>query len=78
MLRMPQQQKSLLNSSRFDRMRFADDQLPTTTIQYNIVIIIILIHSSFHLIGDINNHDDICTLEKILFNNELNQQQKTF
>jgi hypothetical protein len=75
MLRMPQQ-KSLLNSSRFDRMRFADDQLTTTTtnaLSNNDN----LDNSSFHLIGDINNHDDICTLEKIFFDNELKQQEKT-
>jgi hypothetical protein len=76
MLRMPQQQqKSLLNSSRFDRMRFADDQLPTTTTatssnndNNN------LDSSSFHLVGDINNHDDIRTLEKILFDNQFKQK----
>jgi hypothetical protein len=70
MLRMPQQ-KTLLNSSRFDRMRFADDQLPATINPTN------LDNQSFHLIGDVNNHDDIRTLEKILFNNEFKQQQKT-
>jgi hypothetical protein len=76
MLRMPQQ-KSLLNSSRFDRMRFADDQLSTTTTTNTTISNNDnLDNSSFHLIGDINNHDDICTLEKILFNNELKQQQQ--
>jgi len=77
MLRMPQQ-KSLLNSSRFDRMRFADDQLSTTTTTNTTISNNDNFdNSSFHLIGDINNHDDICTLEKILFDNELKQQQKT-
>ncbi|CAF0866245.1 unnamed protein product [Rotaria sordida] len=74
MLRMPQQQKSLLNSSRFDRMRFADKQLPTTTTITNNDS---LDNSSFHLVGNINNHDEIFTIEKILFDNELNQQTKT-
>lgn len=75
MLRMPQQ-KSSINSSRFDRMRFADNQLSTltnstTSNQEN------LDNSSFHLVDDINNHDEICTLEKILFNNELKTQEST-
>jgi hypothetical protein len=73
MLRMPQQ-KSLLNSSRFDRMRFADDQLPTTTTVTSSNND--LDSSSFHLVGDINNHDDIRTLEKILFDNQFKQQQQ--
>jgi len=75
MLRMPQQ-KSLLNSSKFDRMRFADDQLSTTTIA-TISNNDNFDNSSFHLIDDINNDNDIRTLEQILFDNELKQQQKT-
>lgn len=71
MLRMSQQ-KSLLKSSRFDRMRFADDQLDNpstgaTAIANNDH----LDQNSFHLIDDINNHQEICTLEKILFDNDL-------
>lgn len=71
MLRMSQQ-KSLLKSSRFDRMRFADDQLDnpstgaiSTTTQDN------LDQNSFHFIDDINNHQEICALEKILFDKDL-------
>lgn len=73
MLRMPQQ-KAALSSSRFDRMRFADDQLVTTTTTATTVTSTTddnLVDNSFHLIGDINNHEDIRTLEKILFNNDL-------
>ena len=66
MLRMPQQ-KSLLKSSRFDRMRFADNQLsnaiPTAITQDNIY------QSSLHLIDDINNDEDICTIDRILSDN---------
>jgi hypothetical protein len=76
MLRMPQQ-KSLLNSSRFDRMRFADDQSLTTTNTSNPTNNDNFDNSSFHLVGDVNAHDDIRTLEKILFDNEVKQQQKT-
>jgi len=77
MLRMPQQ-KTSLNSSRFDRMRFADDQLSTTTTTTTTASTNDnLDNSSFHFIGDVNNHDDIRTLEKILFDNEFKQQQKT-
>jgi hypothetical protein len=77
MLRMPQQ-KTSLNSSRFDRMRFADDQLSTaTTTTTTASTNDNFDNSSFHFIGDVNNHDDIRTLEKILFDNEFKQQQKT-
>ncbi|CAF3248052.1 unnamed protein product [Rotaria socialis] len=72
-LRMPQQQKTLLNSSRFDRMRFADKQI-STTIPATTNDSDNLDNSSFHFIGDISNHDEICTLEKVLFNNELKSQ----
>jgi hypothetical protein len=69
MLRMPQQQqqKTSMNSSTFDRIRFANDQIPSTmnTIENNN-----LDASSFHLIGDINNHGEICAIEKFLFNNQ--------
>jgi hypothetical protein len=75
MLRMPQQ-KSLLNSSKFDRMRFADDHLPSSTAP-SITNHDNLDNNSFHLIDDINNHDDIRTLEKILFDNAIKQQQTT-
>ena len=72
MLRMPQQ-KSLLKSSRFDRMRFADDRLsnaiPTTATHDN------LDQNSLHLIGDINNHEDIRTIERVLFDNEIPKQE---
>ncbi|CAF4561744.1 unnamed protein product [Rotaria sp. Silwood1] len=70
MLRMPQQQKSSINSSTFDRMRFANDQISTiinTTENSNN-------HfngSSFHLIADTNNYDDISAIERILFDNSL-------
>ncbi|UJR16160.1 hypothetical protein I4U23_003070 [Adineta vaga] len=79
MLRMPQQ-KAALSSSRFDRMRFADDQLSTrTTIAATATETSVnndnLDDSSFHFIGDINNHEDIRTLERILFDNDLELQQ---
>lgn len=72
MLRMPQP-KAALNASRFDRMRFADTQAstitPTTTRAEQ------LDDSSFHLIGDISSHEDIRTLERILFNKDFDQPQ---
>ncbi|CAF1006341.1 unnamed protein product [Adineta steineri] len=80
MLRMPQQ-KSLLNSTRFDRMRFADNQLSTATTTTTTTTTTNSVHNdsfdanSFHLIGDIKNYDDIRTLEEILFNDEFVQQQ---
>ncbi|CAF2369134.1 unnamed protein product [Rotaria sp. Silwood2] len=78
MLRMPQQQKSLLNSSRFDRMRFADKKLPTTTTTTTTTTTNNdnLDNSSFHLVADINNHDEIFTIEKILFDNEFKQYKE--
>jgi endonuclease III len=70
MLRMPQQQqKSSIDSSTFDRMRFADDQISTTINSINTENN--LDENAFQLIRDINNHEDICTLENILFNNQL-------
>ena len=69
MLRMPQQ-KSLFKSSRFDRMRFADDQLSTTTTSTTTTTNTTLLdndnleNSSFHLVDNIDNHDDIRILEK--------------
>jgi hypothetical protein len=74
MLRMPQsqqQQKSSIDASTFDRIRFTNYQLPITmnTMENNNTNN--LDENSFHLIGDINNHDEISTIEKILFNNEL-------
>jgi hypothetical protein len=85
MLRMPQQQKSTLNSSKFDRMRFADDPSLTTTIATSTATeSTITINTdqradtSFHLIGDVHDHRDICTLEKILFDHDLaNEPEKT-
>jgi len=71
MLRMPQQQKSSMNSSTFDRIRFANDQLPTTMKPIENNNNHNLDENSFHFIGDINNHDEICTIEQILFDNEL-------
>ena len=73
MLRM-RQQKSSLNSSRFDRMRFADVQSSTTINPSTISTNDNLNNQSFHLIDDVNNHDDIQTLEKLFFNEELKQQ----
>jgi hypothetical protein len=67
-LRMPQQQKSSMNSSTFDRIRFAVDQTPT---MMNAIENNNLNENSYHLIGDINNHDEICAIEKLLFNHEL-------
>jgi hypothetical protein len=74
MLRMPQsqqQQKSSIDASTFDRIRFTNYQFPITmnTMENNNTNN--LDENSFHLIGDINNHDEISTIEKILFNNEL-------
>ena len=78
MLRMPQQ-KSLLKSSRFDRMRFADEQLGnSSTGNSSMINNEHFDQNSFHLIDDLNNHEEICTLEKILFNNDLQVQEKTF
>ena len=77
MLRMPQQQKSMLNPSKFDRMRFADNRSLSTnnpTVPMNTDD---LTDGSFHLVDDVHDHDDICTLEKILFNNDLNTSSKT-
>ena len=68
MLRMPQQAKSTLNSSRFDRLRFADDQSATAT-----VATANLADGSFHLVDDLQAHDEIRTLEKILFDNDLSE-----
>lgn len=70
MLRMPQPQKSSMNTSTFDRMRFANEQTPITrnvieNTNHNLDV------NSFQLINDINNHGDICAIEKILFDNEL-------
>jgi hypothetical protein len=62
MLRMPQQ-KSLLKSSKFDRMRFADDQLSNT-----------LTTTTNH---DNLDHNEICTLEKISFDNEIQKTSNT-
>jgi len=62
MLRMPQQ-KSLLKSSKFDRMRFADDQLSNT-----------LTTTTNH---DNLDHNEICTLEKISFDNEIQKPSNT-
>ncbi len=67
MLRMPQQQKSSLNSSRFDRIRFANDQMSITT---NTTENNNLDQNSFHLISNINSHDEICAIEKLLFDIE--------
>ncbi|CAF0884264.1 unnamed protein product [Rotaria sordida] len=72
MLRMPQQQqqqKSSINSSTFDRIRFANDQISTTmnatdnNNNFN--------GSSFHFITDTNNYNDVSAIERILFNNSL-------
>lgn len=78
MLRMSQQ-KSLLKSSRFDRMRFADEELAnnstnqsTMTNNENFDE-----HNSFHLIDDVNNHEEIRAIEKILFDNDLQATEKT-
>jgi len=70
MLRMPQQQqqKTSMNSSTFDRIRFANDQIPT---MMNTIENSNLDANSFHLIGDINNHDEICAIENFLFDNQL-------
>jgi hypothetical protein len=73
MLRMPQQSKSALNSTRFDRMRFAEDPIPTTT---TTAAAANLVDGSFHLVDDIQDHEEIRTLEKILFDNDLNESNK--
>ena len=74
MLRMPQQQKSSLNSSRFDRMRFADEQLPLVTATNTNI----MDNCSFHLVSDINDHDDLRAFQNILSDNKLqNQEERT-
>ncbi|CAF2230048.1 unnamed protein product [Rotaria magnacalcarata] len=69
MLRMPQQQKSSINSSTFDRMRFANEERPTSTFSTehgdNIH------ESSFHFVSNANSYDDINTIERILFGQSL-------
>jgi hypothetical protein len=76
MLRMPHPQKSSINSSTFDRIRFADDQISitTNTLENNNN----LGENSFHLINNINSHDEICTIEKILFNHEVQSRTQVF
>ena len=63
MLRVPQQQKTSINSSTFDRRRFANDQIPfpSSTIENSKTDN--LEQSSFHLI---DNHGDISALEELL------------
>jgi hypothetical protein len=64
---IPQQQKSSMDSSTFDRIRFADQQIPTTIENNNNN----LNENTFHLIGDVNNDDEISIVEEILFNNKV-------
>ena len=83
MLRLPQQQKLTITASRFDRMRFANDHqsstlLTTKSISNSVDNNSILPHdsihlnnSSFHLVSDIDDHDDIETIQRILFDQQL-------
>jgi hypothetical protein len=64
---IPQQQKSSMDSSTFDRIRFADQQIPTTIENNNNN----LNENTFHLIGDVNNDDEISIIEEILFTNKV-------
>lgn len=77
MLRMPQQQKSTINSSKFDRMRFADERSLSTSGTNSTTNATIptedLINGSLHLVGDVHENGDIRTVEEILFNNDLNK-----
>ncbi|CAF3216254.1 unnamed protein product [Rotaria socialis] len=69
MLRMPQQQKSSINSSTFDRMRFANEERPTSTFSTEHAD---NIHeNSFHFVSNANSYGDINTIERILFDQSL-------
>jgi hypothetical protein len=67
MLRMPQQQKSSINSSTFDRIRFANNQIPMISNTIENSNNNNLEQSSFHLINNLNNHHEICAIEQLLF-----------
>ena len=75
MLRMPQQ-KASLNASKFDRMRFSDSHLSATSTTNNLSNEH-LHESTFQLIDDVHANQDIRTLEKILFDNDIHQQNQS-
>lgn len=75
-LRMPQQ-KTTVNASKFDRMRFAKEPSETektSNSSENAASSAVdcheLTNSSFHLISDIEAHDDIQTIENIFSDKE--------
>jgi hypothetical protein len=75
LVHITQQQKSSVDSTTFDRIRFADQQIPATATnitQYNNPS-----QNSFHLISNVNNDvDEISIIEDTLFNNQVQSDNK--